>query len=227
LASFSCAADMKQADLLNLEATLRNLEAQGVDELHFDVADGRFIPQYGFSAALLRAAKAATRLPCHAHLLAEEPDRMLPALLETGVDVVTVHVETCTHIHRALGLIKDSGAKVGLALTPATALTKVNYCLPLIDRLVLLGTDPVHPAPALSRALFERVRILNENIRYHEYAIEIDVEGPLPAEDAARCLRFGAKRLVLNPQRLAGLGQDDREALTRYREAVGVAGHTV
>ncbi len=227
MASFSCAADMKQVDLMNLEQSIRNLEAQGIDELHFDVADGRFVPQFGFSGAFLKAAKALTKLPCHAHLLVEQPDRILPALLETGVDVITLHVETCIHIHRALSLIRDSGAKAGLALSPTTPLTKVNYCLPKVDRLVLLGTDPASVAVGMPRGMFERVRILNENIRYHEYRIEIDVEGPLQAEDAARCLRFGAKRLILDPADVSGLGDVPGEALQHYRQEVETASHTV
>ena len=227
MASFSCAADMKQLDLMNLEQSIRNLEAQGIDELHFDVADGRFVPQFGFSDSFLTATKSLTKLPCHAHLLVEQPDRMLPALLETNVDVITLHVETCIHIHRALSLIRDSGKKAGLALSPATPLTKLNYCLPKIDRLVLLGTDPVSPAVGMPRALFERVRIANENIRYHEYAIEIDVEGPLQVEDAARCLRFGAKRLILDPADVSGLGDISGEVLQHYRQEVECTSHTV
>ena len=227
MANFLCAADMKHVDPMNLEASIRHLEAQGVDELHFDVADGHFVPQFGFTPAILRAAKKISTLPCHAHLLVDQPDRILPTILETGVDIVTVHVETCAHIHRVLGVIRNSGKKVGIAITATTSLTKLNYCLPLVDRLVLLGTDPVKMPPDMPRAAFERVRILADNIRYHEYAIEIDVEGPLSAEDGARCLHFGAKRLVLDPNDVHGLGSDDHEPLQHYRQEIIAASNTV
>ena len=227
MANFLCAADMKHVDPLNLEACIRHLEAQGVDELHFDVADGRFVPQLGFSPATLQAAKKLTSLPCHAHLLVDQPDRILPMILDTGVDIVSLHVETCDHIHRALGLIRNSGKKVGIAITATSSLTKLNYCLPMVDRLVLLGTDPVKPPPGMPRGAFERVRILADNIRYHEYAIEIDVEGPLATEDAARCLRFGARRLVVDTHDVRGLGSDNHEPLQHYRQEIIAATQTV
>jgi len=227
LASFLCAADMKTVDLANLAECVRHLESQGIDELHFDMADGRFIPQFGFSAAMIGAVKEVTDLPCHAHLLIEQPERMLPALLKTPVDTVSLHVEACVHVHRALSLIKDSGKQAGLAVLPTTALTKVNYCLPLIDRLVLLGSDPIRPAVAMPRGSFERVRILHENIQYNEYAIEIDVDGRLTAEDGARCIRFGARRLVVNPTDAPGVGEDNMEALEYYRQEVAMLSQTV
>lgn len=227
MASFQCAADMKSVDLANLAECVRNLESQGVDELHFDMADGRFIPQFGFSAAMITAVKEGTELPCHAHLLMEQPERMLPELLKTSVDTVTLHIETCVHIHRALSLIKNSGKQVGLAILPTTALTKVNYCLPLIDRLVVLGSDPIRPSVALPRGSFERVRILHENIQYNEYAIEIDVDGRMTAEDGARCVRFGARRLVVNPTDAPGIGEDNMEALEYFREEVAMLSQTV
>ncbi len=227
MASFECAADVKRIDLLNLAETIRNLESQGIEELHFDMADGQFIPEFGFSTALIQAVKEFTELPCHAHLLVANPEASLPTILATGVDIVTLHVETSVHIHRALSQIRDSGKKVGLALSPTTPLTKVNYCLPLIDRLVILGADPVTPGKAMQRATFERVRILNENIRYREHAIEIDIDGPLPIEDAARCLRFGAKRLIVSPEDVSDLGGDNAESLEYYKESIATASHTV
>jgi ribulose-phosphate 3-epimerase len=227
LARFLCAADMQQIDPLNLATCIRNLETQGADELHFDVADGRFISQFGFSTDMIAAAKAVTALPCHAHLRIEQPERMLDSVLDTGVDIVTLHVETSDHIHRALSVIRDAGRKVGLALAPATPLTKLSYCLPQIDRLVVLATESASTTSPMPRGAFERIRILSENIRYNEYAVEIDAEGPHSAEDGARCVRFGAKRLVLSPEAVSGLAGDDAEALGRFRHDVEAAAHTV
>lgn len=227
MSSFRCAADMKQIDPLHLADAIHNLEAQEVNELHFDVADGHFIAQFGFAEAVIRVVKERTNLPCHAHLLVEPPDEAIPRLIDTGVDAITIHVETCTHIHRALSLIRSSGRKAGIALTPATALTKIKYCLPDIDRLLVLGTDPVRPSTPLPRGAFERIRILSENIRYHEYAIDLEVEGPRSLDDAARCVRFGANRLVVTPDLIAGLADADSDAIATFRGDVEAASHTV
>lgn len=228
MSNLKIAADMTRFDPLNLAAAIQGLEAQGASELHFDMADGRFVPRFGFTPAHIAAAKAVTSLPCHAHLLIREPERCLPDVLASGADVVTLHVETCTHIHRALSLIRDSGKQAGVAVLPATSLTKINYLLPVIDRLLLLCTDPMAKAAGLPRAAFERIRLLHENIRYHEYAVSIEVEGALPVEDAARCVRFGTGRLVAGPAEIPGLGDVTQpDALRAYSEQVGAAVHVV
>ena len=228
MAKLICAADMKQFDPLNLEAAIRTLEAQGVDELHFDGADGHFIPRYGFAPSAVAAAKEITKLPCHYHLLLEEPDLRLDEILKSRADTISIHLEACIHIHRILAAIRDAGHVPGVAVSPTTSLTKINYLLPLIGRLLLVGADPVAPGKAMPRAAFERIRVVGENIRYHEYAIAVETEGVLPAEDAARCQRFGGVRIVVGPKDVPGLGDADApEALREYREAAAQAVHTV
>jgi len=228
MSNLKIAADLKRFDLLNLGESIRVLGAQGASELHFDIADGHFITDFGFAPAHIAAAKAMTQLPCHAHLLVREPERCLSDVIASGADVVTLQVETCTHIHRALSLIRDSGKQAGVAVLPATSLTKLNYLFPLMDRLVLICTDPVRRAMGIPRASFERIRILHENIRYHEYAVSLDVEGPLAVEDAARCVRFGASGLVVGPKELGyAAGEMDNSMLQTYREQVSAAVHTV
>lgn len=228
MANLLCAADMKGLDCLNLEAAIRALEAQGADELHFDVADGRFVPRFGFAPEVIAAAKKITKLPCHAHVLIDQPEFMLPQILACGADAVTLHVETCIHVHRALSLIRDAGVQAGIAINPATPLTKLNYLFPLTDRLLVLASDSAVPQAAMPRAAFERIKLLHENIRYHEYAASLEIEGRLIPEDAARCVRFGAWRLVIDPRSVSGLGDAAHpSALRDYRLEVAATVHTV
>lgn len=228
MANLICAADMKQFNPLHLEAIIRTLEAQGIDELHFDGADGKLIPRYGFAPAVVAAAKGMTKLPCHYHLLVSDPDLMLDEILKSRADTITLHLETCTHIHRALAAIHDAGHVPGVAVSPTTSLTKINYLLPQIGRLLLVGADPVTPGRAMPRAAFERIRIAGENIRYHEYAVAVETEGVMGAEDAARCQRFGGVRIVVGPKDVPGLGDAAAPAALRdYRAAAAEAVHTV
>ena len=228
MSALKFAADVKRLDLIDLRDAIGALEAQGVDELHFDIADGRFIPRFGLAPELIAAVKDITGLPCHAHLLIQQPDRLLPEILRCGADTVTIHLETCVHIHRALSLIRDAGKQAGVAVLQATTLTKVSYVLPLIDRLLLLGADPVAPPARMPRAAFERLRILGENIRYHEYSIALEIEGPLAVEDAARCTRFNAARVVVGEQDVPGLGDAGHpDAVETYRKQLAAALHMV
>lgn len=228
MAHLICAADMKQFNPLQLEQVIRALEAQGIDELHFDGADGKFIPRYGFAPTVVAAAKGQTALPCHYHLLVEQPDLMLAEIQKSRADTVTIHLESCIHLHRTLNALRDAGHVPGVAVLPTTSLTKINYLLPQIGRLLLVGADPVAPGSAMSRAAFERLRIAGENIRYHEYAVAVETEGPMGPEDAARCQRFGGVRIVVGPKDVPGLGDlTAPEALRDYRAAVAAAVHTV
>lgn len=228
MGQLTIAADMKRFDPLNLASAIRVLEAQGASELHFDIADGRFVSRFGFAPEVIAAAKAITALPCHAHLMLASPEGMLPEILQCGADTVTLQVETCTHIHRALSLIRDHGKQAGVAVLPATSLLSVNYLLPLLSRLVVFGTDPLARNTGLPRAAFERVRLLHENIRYHEYAVALEVEGPLSVEDAARCVRFGATRLVVGPNDIDGLGDPTHEhVVDTYCGKVAATSHLV
>lgn len=228
MAELICAADLKQFDPLNLAEAIRALEAQGIDELHVDVADGHFIPRHGFAPRVVAAIKAITTLPCHLHLLVESPDRLLPDYLKCGADTVSLHLEACIHVHRALGAIQDAGVAPGLAVCSTTSLTKINYALPQLSRLLLLGADPAFPAQTMPRAAFERMRIASENIRYHEYDVAVEAEGVMGHDDAARCLRFGVRRVVLGPRDVPGLGEADQpEVLRQYRARAAAAMHTV
>jgi len=228
VAELICAADLKQFDPLNLAEAIRALEAQGIDEIHIDVADGRFIPRHGFAPRVVGAIKAMTSLPCHLHLLVESPDRLLPDYLKCGANTVTLHLEACIHIHRALAAIADAGATPGLAVCATTPLTKINYALPLIGRLLLLGTDPVFPAATMPRGAFERIKIATENIRYHEYNAAVEAEGVMGPDDAARCQRFGANRVVVGPRDVPGLGDSAQpEVLREYRLRAAAATHIV
>jgi len=228
VANLICAADLKQFNPLQLESVIRTLEAQGIDELHFDGADGKFIPRYGMAPSAVAAAKDLTKLPCHYHLLVEQPDLMLSEILKSRADTISIHLETCTHIHRTLAAIHDAGHVAGVAVSPTTSLTKINYLLPQIGRLLLVGADPVAPGRAMPRAAFDRVRIACENIRYHEYTVAVETEGPMGPEDAARCQRFGGVRIVVGPKDVPGLGDPAApEALREYRAAAAAAVHTV
>lgn len=228
MAELICAADLKQFDPLHLGDIIRALEAQGIDEIHLDVADGRFIPRHGFSPRIVGAIKAMTALPCHLHLLVEAPDRLLNDYLKCGADTVTLHLETCTHIHRALAATRDAGVAPGVAVCATTSLTKINYLLPQISRLLLLGTDPAFPAQLMPRAAFERMKIASENIRYHEYDVAVEAEGVMGHDDAARCQRFGVHRVVVGPRDVPGLGDAAQpEVLRDYRARAAAAVHTV
>jgi ribulose-phosphate 3-epimerase len=209
------------ANLKRLEDDLRALAESGADELHFDIMDGSFVPNFTLGFDFIRAAKACCDLPCSAHLMVTHPEEYIARFAAAGCDVITVHSETCPHAHRTLNQIRDAGASPGIAINPATPLTKIDYLLPESDRVLVMSVDPGYAGQKIIPSAFERVDILARNIRYHEYRTKIEVDGNIDVHNCARLANAGAEIFVLGT---AGIFRDDgtelREALPAFRKAV-------
>lgn len=191
-------ASVMCANLGRLEEDFQALEAAGCHELHFDVMDGAFVPALSLGAEFIAAAKACTGLACDVHLMTERPDRHVDAFIEAGCDSLTVHVETCRHAHRTLVQIREAGASPGIAVNPATSLTKLEYLLPYADRALVMTVDPGHPGQKIISGAFERVKILKENIDYRKLKTKIQAEGDMDAKNAAILANAGVEVFVLD-----------------------------
>ncbi|MDP8936586.1 MAG: ribulose-phosphate 3-epimerase, partial [Actinomycetota bacterium] len=121
------------ADFARLGEEVAELEAAGVDKIQWDVMDGRFVPNLTFGPDVIAAARKHCSVPFEAHLMVVEPDELLPKYIEAGCELVIVHVEACTHLHRTLASIREAGAKSGVALNPSTPLDTVRHVLDLVD----------------------------------------------------------------------------------------------
>jgi ribulose-phosphate 3-epimerase len=185
---------------------LDSLVAANFDEVHCDVADGHFTQGFGLGTDLLRALKESTSLPCAAHLMSKRPQDHLQSLLDTNCDTIYLHIESQPNLHQCLTQIREHGATPGIAINPTTPLTKVDYILPLVDRVLLTSGRNEN---LLLPAALERAKILGENIRYNEYRIQIDIEGDFDLETAEKFATFGAQLFVLRKMHLDADGSSD------------------
>ena len=211
------------ANLVRLADDLKALEAAGCDELHFDIMDGMFVPNITLGADFIKAAKGCCGLPCAAHLMVTAPERYIDRFVEAGADTVTIHVEACRHPHRTLSQIRDAGAVPGIALNPATPLTRLDYLLEHADRVMLMAVDPGFAGQTLIPSVFERVRIMRENLAYRKSTARIAVDGNINVENAALLANFGARVLVLGTSsvfRKGSSGESLGEAFREFRTAV-------
>ena len=217
-----CSASVMCADLLHLEDDLKALEAAGCEELHFDIMDGLFVPNFTLGADFIKAATRACKIPCSAHLMVTHPEDYIQRFVDAGCASVTVHVETSIHLQGLLTRIRKTGASPGIAINPATSLTRIDYLLDYVDRVLVMTVDPGYAGQQIIPNAFERVRILHDNIVYRKCKVKIEVDGNLNVLNTARLLMSGAEIFVLGSSSIFN-GTRDLDLgskLKTFREAV-------
>jgi len=208
------------ANLTRLEDDLRALEEGGCDELHFDIMDGIFVPNFTLGFDFIKAARRVSRIPCHAHLMISKPEQYIERFVEAGCAAVTVHVETCPHAHRTLAQIRAAGASPGIAINPATPLTKLDFLLDSADRVLVMTVDPGYAGQSIIKNAFERVRILHENLQYRERQILIEVDGNINVKNAALLANFGARIFVMGTSSIFKGGARLKDSLVDFKAKV-------
>jgi len=199
------------ANLARLQDDLCALQAAGCDELHFDVGDGVFVPGFGLGIEVIEAVKSCCSLPCCVHLLVQKPEDHIARFVQAGCSIITVHVEAAVHAHRLLNQIRDLGASPGIAINPATPLTKLDYLLDYVDRVLFMVSDGNHATRSLQRNAYERIKILKDNIAYRELAAKIEIGEDVSVQEAALFARAGAEVFDLGKRSLfkdANIGQN-------------------
>lgn len=135
-------ASLLSANLLRLEEEVKLLEKAGVDFLHIDVMDGVFVPNITFGPWLVKALRKITALPLDVHLMIERPENYINDFISAGADLITIHPQTCRHLHRTLEQIKSLGGKAGIALLPTDWPNSIRYALDILDMVLVMSVNP-------------------------------------------------------------------------------------
>lgn len=184
------------ADFARLGEQIREAEAAGVDWIHLDVMDGRFVPNLTFGPLVVEAIRKVTRLPLDVHLMIVEPERYLKDFAQAGADWITVHFEATPHAHRAVQQIKELGKKAGLALNPATPLEAMLPLLPELDLALLMSVNPGFGGQKYIPGSTERIRRLAVLREHLNPACLVEVDGGIKPENVAEVYRAGADVVV-------------------------------
>ena len=192
------AASILSADFARLGEQVREAVAGGADWIHVDVMDGHFVPNMTVGPLILAALRPVTDLPLDVHLMIEHPERLIPDFARAGADRITVHVETCPHLHRTLQLIKELGVKAGVTLNPGTPLSTLEEVLIEVDLVLIMSVSPGFGGqsyiPASTDKIARMRRMLDERGLTQ---VELEVDGGIKSHNIAEVVAAGASVLVI------------------------------
>lgn len=190
------APSILSADFARLGDEVRAIDAGGADYVHVDVMDGHFVPNITIGPLVVAAIRPVTSLPLDVHLMIENPDQYVPAFAEAGADIIVVHAEASTHLHRTVQLIKSLGKKAGVSLNPATSLSALDMILPDIDLALLMTVNPGFGGQSFIESCLPKITALRQRIEQLGLNVELQVDGGVKVDNIGKIAAAGADVFV-------------------------------
>lgn len=190
------AASLLSADFSKLGEEIARVETAGIDLIHIDVMDGHFVPNITIGPAVISRLRSLTKMFFDVHLMISDPDRYIDSFVEAGADLITVHVETCRHLHRTIQKIKSRGIKVGVALNPATSLSAVEWVLGDLDLVLLMTVNPGFGGQKMIDAVLPKIEELQGIRQAKNMSFEIQVDGGIDVSSITKVAKAGASIAV-------------------------------
>jgi ribulose-phosphate 3-epimerase len=218
------APSILSADFGKLAEEVRAVEAAGADWIHVDVMDGRFVPNITIGPLIVRAVRAATKLPVDVHLMIVEPERYVEDFRKAGADWISVHVEASPHLHRTLQQLRALGARAGAVLNPHTSEESIRHVLGDLDLVLVMSVNPGFGGQSFIPSALPKLRALREAIDRQGLAVELEVDGGVHAGTAAQVVEAGARVLVAGSAVFGAVKHGEEisfdQRVQRYAEAI-------
>jgi ribulose-phosphate 3-epimerase len=213
------APSLLSADFANLTKSVREAVDGGADALHFDIMDGHFVPNITFGPLVVKALRPLTTLPFLVHLMIENPELYIEEFVKAGADAVTVHVETCPHLHRTVQQIKSLGVAAGVTVNPATPLDHIPYVAGDIDSILIMTVNPGFGGQEFIEATLPKITEARQIADKSGRSIEIEVDGGVDVNTSRRVVDAGATLLIAGSA-VFGHNSGETTAIRELREAV-------
>ncbi|MGD6816213.1 ribulose-phosphate 3-epimerase [Metabacillus sp. 113a] len=190
------APSILSADFSKLKEEIEDVDRGGADWIHIDVMDGHFVPNITIGPLIVKAVRPVTSLPLDVHLMIENPDLYISEFAAAGADMISVHAEACTHLHRTIQLIKSKGVRAGVVLNPHTPLSVLDYVLKDVDYVLLMTVNPGFGGQAFIPEMLGKIRALSSRIQEEGLNVLIQIDGGVNGENAGACIDAGAQVIV-------------------------------
>ena len=190
------APSILSADFARLLEDVKKVEKAGCEYLHIDVMDGHFVPNITLGPAIVKSLRKDVNMVFDAHLMIENPDNYIKEFADAGCDIIVVHQEACTHLHRTIQNIKSHGVKAGVALNPATPIETIKYVLEDVDMVLLMSVNPGFGGQSYIPVVTKKIKELRALIDEMGLDIDIEVDGGVKPSNISEVVNAGANVIV-------------------------------
>lgn len=212
------APSILSADFANLGQEIQKIDRGGCDYIHIDVMDGHYVPNITLGPLVIGAIRKYTDKVFDVHLMIEKPERYIKEFVEAGADLINVHQEATTHLHRTLQLIRSYGVKTGVTLNPATPISTLEHVLADVDMVLLMTVNPGFGGQSFIPGMYKKIADLKALREEKGYDFEIQVDGGVSLENVKQVVEAGADVLVAGS---AIFGAEDVEQrIAEFRAAI-------
>ena len=190
------APSILSADFSRLGEEIRAVEDAGADMIHVDVMDGHFVPNLTIGPPVVASIRKIARVPLDVHLMIEDPDRYIRSFAEAGSDIITVHAEAAAHLHRTLHLIRETGARAGVSVNPATPLSAVEEVLGDLDLLLVMTVNPGFGGQTFIESMLPKIRKARRMLDSRPRDVILEVDGGITLHNIGAVKEAGADLFV-------------------------------